>query len=168
MSGALKFKQCVGDENPKIIKQSKQSHFFLGSKTRFINWRSENTDMSFDTRSVSGRHTEAEREPINDQSEPVSSSRLKSPTVKPVTNRINVWNGDPTHWVMKCRSVACIWSGTPPSHRVTATAVLDHPPTLYTGGSDGSLIWWNLHSTDSNSVISLALTTSMLSASLLN
>lgn len=51
---------------------------------------------------------------------------------------------------MKCRSVACIWSGTPPSHFVTATAVLDHPPTLYTGGSDGSIIWWNLSSTESN------------------
>ncbi|KAL5551984.1 hypothetical protein UlMin_002160 [Ulmus minor] len=51
---------------------------------------------------------------------------------------------------MKCRSVACIWSGTPPSHRVTATAVLDQPPTLYTGGSDGSIIWWNLSSDDSN------------------
>ncbi|PQQ16645.1 uncharacterized protein Pyn_26895 [Prunus yedoensis var. nudiflora] len=51
---------------------------------------------------------------------------------------------------MKCRSVACIWSGTPPSHRVTAAAALSHPPTLYTGGSDGSIIWWNLHSSDSN------------------
>ncbi|XP_062026165.1 uncharacterized protein LOC133742501 isoform X1 [Rosa rugosa] len=52
---------------------------------------------------------------------------------------------------MKCRSVACIWSATPPSHRVTAAAVLHHPPTLYTGGSDGSLIWWNLHSSHSTS-----------------
>ncbi|KAL6177315.1 hypothetical protein ACLB2K_048841 [Fragaria x ananassa] len=52
---------------------------------------------------------------------------------------------------MKCRSVACIWSATPPSHRVTAVAVLHHPPTLYTGGSDGSLIWWNLRSSDSTS-----------------
>ncbi|CAN6579041.1 unnamed protein product [Malus baccata var. baccata] len=54
---------------------------------------------------------------------------------------------------MKCRSVACIWSGTPPSHRVTAAAALNQPPTLYTGGSDGSIIWWNLRSTDSNSEI---------------
>ncbi|PON39898.1 Regulatory associated protein of TOR [Parasponia andersonii] len=53
---------------------------------------------------------------------------------------------------MKCRSVACIWPDTVPSHRVTATAVLNHPPTLYTGGSDGSIIWWNLSSSnDSNS-----------------
>ncbi|KAG2677173.1 hypothetical protein I3760_12G086400 [Carya illinoinensis] len=51
---------------------------------------------------------------------------------------------------MKCRSVACIWSGAHPSHRVTATAVLKQPPTLYTGGSDGSIIWWNLSSTGSN------------------
>lgn len=50
---------------------------------------------------------------------------------------------------MKCRSVACIWSGTPPVQRVTATASLSHPPTLYTGGSDGSIFWWNL--SDSNS-----------------
>ncbi|KAJ8764831.1 hypothetical protein K2173_010296 [Erythroxylum novogranatense] len=54
---------------------------------------------------------------------------------------------------MKCRSVACIWSGTPPSHRVTATAALNHPPTLYTGGSDGSIFWWNLSSFDSNTEI---------------
>ncbi|XP_022978735.1 uncharacterized protein LOC111478602 isoform X1 [Cucurbita maxima] len=54
---------------------------------------------------------------------------------------------------MKCRSVACIWTGTPLSHRVTATAVLNHPPTLYTGGSDGSIIWWNLSLSDSSSEI---------------
>ncbi|VFQ68018.1 unnamed protein product [Cuscuta campestris] len=47
---------------------------------------------------------------------------------------------------MKCRSVACIWSGSPPAHKVTAVAVLNHPSTLYTGGSDGSIIWWNLYS----------------------
>ncbi|XP_062074431.1 uncharacterized protein LOC133778502 [Humulus lupulus] len=51
---------------------------------------------------------------------------------------------------MRCRSVACIWSDTVPSHQVTATAVLNHPPTLYTGGSDGSIIWWSLSSDDSN------------------
>ncbi|KAK6158274.1 hypothetical protein DH2020_005588 [Rehmannia glutinosa] len=45
---------------------------------------------------------------------------------------------------MKCKSLACIWSGSPPVHRVTAVAVLHEPPTLYTGGSDGSIIWWNL------------------------
>nr|GMC98162.1 WD repeat-containing protein 7 [Ipomoea batatas] len=47
---------------------------------------------------------------------------------------------------MKCRSIACIWSGSPPAHKVTAVAVLNRPPTLYTGGSDGSIIWWNLYS----------------------
>jgi hypothetical protein len=57
---------------------------------------------------------------------------------------------------MKCRSVACIWSGTPPSHRVTATAVLNQPPTLYTGGSDGSIVWWSLFSADPNPVLQLA------------
>ncbi|KAK4262814.1 hypothetical protein QN277_028322 [Acacia crassicarpa] len=45
---------------------------------------------------------------------------------------------------MKCRSVACIWSGTPPSHRVTAVASFGQPPSFYTGGSDGSIIWWAL------------------------
>ncbi|GFP88939.1 WD repeat-containing protein 7 [Phtheirospermum japonicum] len=45
---------------------------------------------------------------------------------------------------MKCRSLACIWSGSPPAHRVTAVAALHEPPTLYTGGSDGSIICWNL------------------------
>ncbi|KAL3498909.1 hypothetical protein ACH5RR_041641 [Cinchona calisaya] len=50
---------------------------------------------------------------------------------------------------MKCRSVACIWSSSPPPHKVTATAVLSHPPTLYTGGSNGSIIWWNLPSASS-------------------
>ncbi|XP_031386735.1 uncharacterized protein LOC116200150 [Punica granatum] len=51
---------------------------------------------------------------------------------------------------MKCRSVACVWSGTPPSlHRVAAAAVLAHPPTLYTGGADGSIFWWNISGTDS-------------------
>ncbi|KAG6409309.1 hypothetical protein SASPL_127346 [Salvia splendens] len=47
---------------------------------------------------------------------------------------------------MKCKSVACIWSGSPPVHQVTAVAALHDPPTLYTGGSDGSIIWWNLNS----------------------
>ncbi|KAK9145983.1 hypothetical protein Sjap_005886 [Stephania japonica] len=43
---------------------------------------------------------------------------------------------------MKCETVACVWSDAPPLHRVVATAVLNQPPTLYTGGSDGSIIWW--------------------------
>ncbi|XP_024440013.2 uncharacterized protein LOC7472741 isoform X3 [Populus trichocarpa] len=54
---------------------------------------------------------------------------------------------------MKCRSVACIWPDTPPSHKVTASASLNHPPTLYTGGSDGSILCWNLSSSDSNTEI---------------
>ncbi|CAE6132749.1 unnamed protein product [Arabidopsis arenosa] len=55
---------------------------------------------------------------------------------------------------MKCRSVACLWSGAPPSHRVTATASITNPPTLYTGGSDGSIIWWNISSSsESNSEV---------------
>ncbi|KAJ8646225.1 hypothetical protein MRB53_007973 [Persea americana] len=46
---------------------------------------------------------------------------------------------------MRCQSVACLWwRGAPPLHRVTASAALNQPPTLYTGGSDGSIIWWNL------------------------
>ncbi|KAG7615578.1 putative transcription factor WD40-like family [Arabidopsis thaliana] len=57
---------------------------------------------------------------------------------------------------MKCRSVACLWSRAPPSHRVTATASLTNPPTLYTGGSDGSIIWWSISSSsESNSVTRL-------------
>ncbi|KAK7369730.1 hypothetical protein VNO80_11773 [Phaseolus coccineus] len=52
---------------------------------------------------------------------------------------------------MKCRSVACIWSGTPFPHRVTAVAALTEPPTptFYTAGSDGSIIWWTLSSSTS-------------------
>ncbi|PIA34273.1 hypothetical protein AQUCO_03800098v1 [Aquilegia coerulea] len=51
---------------------------------------------------------------------------------------------------MKCEAIACIWSGAPPLHEITATAVLNEPPTLYTGGSDGSIIWWNLSTSYSN------------------
>ncbi|EPS66164.1 hypothetical protein M569_08611 [Genlisea aurea] len=47
---------------------------------------------------------------------------------------------------MKCKSLACIWSPSPPLHRVTAAAVLHQPPTLYTGGSDGSITCWNFDS----------------------
>lgn len=54
---------------------------------------------------------------------------------------------------MKCRSVACIWSGTPFPHRVTAVAALTEPPTptFYTAGSDGSVIWWTLSHSNSTS-----------------
>ncbi|KAJ4835494.1 hypothetical protein Tsubulata_015486 [Turnera subulata] len=58
---------------------------------------------------------------------------------------------------MKCRSVACIWSDTPPSHRVTAIAAINHPPTLYTGGSDGSIFWWNLSESNSEIVKPVAM-----------
>ncbi|KAL1195420.1 hypothetical protein V5N11_005302 [Cardamine amara subsp. amara] len=54
---------------------------------------------------------------------------------------------------MKCRSVACLWSRAPPSHQVTAAAALTNPPTLYTGGSDGSIIWWSISSSESNSEV---------------
>ncbi|KAK4787078.1 hypothetical protein SAY86_010911 [Trapa natans] len=51
---------------------------------------------------------------------------------------------------MKCRSIACIWSETRPYlHRVAAVAVLASPPTLYTGGVDGSIFWWNLSGSES-------------------
>ncbi|CAJ1937362.1 unnamed protein product [Sphenostylis stenocarpa] len=52
---------------------------------------------------------------------------------------------------MKCRSVACIWSGTPFPHRVTAVATLAEPrtSTFYTAGSDGSVVWWTLSSSTS-------------------
>lgn len=51
---------------------------------------------------------------------------------------------------MKFRSIACIWSDCPPPHEVTATAVLDNPATLYTGGSDGTIVCWNIISSASN------------------
>lgn len=60
---------------------------------------------------------------------------------------------------MKCRSVACIWSGTPFPHRVTAVAALTEPPTptFYTAGSDGSIIWWTISSSPSTPVFSFFL-----------
>lgn len=45
---------------------------------------------------------------------------------------------------MRCKSIVGIWPETPPSHRVTAVAVLNNPPTLYTGAADGSVVWWRL------------------------
>ncbi|KAF7828220.1 WD repeat-containing protein 7 [Senna tora] len=51
---------------------------------------------------------------------------------------------------MKCRSVACIWAGTPPPHRVTAVTAFSQPPIFYTGGSDGSIIWWAFSDNNSN------------------
>lgn len=45
---------------------------------------------------------------------------------------------------MRCKSIVGIWPETPPSHRVTAVAVLNNPPTLYTGAADGSVVWWHL------------------------
>ncbi|KAI8546278.1 hypothetical protein RHMOL_Rhmol07G0104800 [Rhododendron molle] len=54
---------------------------------------------------------------------------------------------------MKCRSVACVWSSSPPPHRVTAAVSLSQPPTLYTGGTDGSIVWWNISPTDANQEI---------------
>ncbi|KAG1335112.1 WD repeat-containing protein 7 [Cocos nucifera] len=45
---------------------------------------------------------------------------------------------------MKCPSVACLWPASPPPHRITAAAAVPDPPALYTGGFDGSIVWWNL------------------------
>lgn len=53
---------------------------------------------------------------------------------------------------MNCKSIACIWSDCPPPHIVTAAAVLDSPATLYTGGSDGTIVCWNISTTVSNTV----------------
>lgn len=36
-----------------------------------------------------------------------------------------------------------LWAA-PPLHQVVATAVLNDPPTVYTGGSDGAIVWWKL------------------------
>ncbi|GAB4857436.1 hypothetical protein Ancab_015345 [Ancistrocladus abbreviatus] len=54
---------------------------------------------------------------------------------------------------MKCRSIAGIWPAAPPIHRVTATAVLDQPPTVYTGATDGSIVWWTISDNDSKKEI---------------
>lgn len=49
---------------------------------------------------------------------------------------------------MKCESIVCLWNkSSPPFHKVTALATFSEPPTIYTGGSDGSIIWWNIEST---------------------
>lgn len=50
---------------------------------------------------------------------------------------------------MSCQSIACLWPSSPPSHLVTALIILSEPSTLYTGGSDGSIVWWNLSSPSS-------------------
>lgn len=43
-----------------------------------------------------------------------------------------------------------LWAA-PPLHQVVATAVLNDPPTVYTGGSDGAIVWWKLSSLPSSS-----------------
>ncbi|XP_039142802.1 uncharacterized protein LOC120280128 [Dioscorea cayenensis subsp. rotundata] len=50
---------------------------------------------------------------------------------------------------MKCPSIACLWPPSPPSHRVTATVAVGSPPALYTGASDGSIVWWLLSNSNS-------------------
>ncbi|KAK1322376.1 hypothetical protein QJS10_CPA03g00288 [Acorus calamus] len=46
---------------------------------------------------------------------------------------------------MRCESVVCVWShATPPLQRITAVASFSDPPSLFTGGSNGSIIWWKL------------------------
>ncbi|XP_057824164.2 uncharacterized protein LOC131036328 isoform X2 [Cryptomeria japonica] len=47
---------------------------------------------------------------------------------------------------MRCESVQALWASSPPLHHVVDTAVLNHPPSLYTGGSDGAIVWWKLSS----------------------
>ncbi|GMH22679.1 hypothetical protein Nepgr_024522 [Nepenthes gracilis] len=54
---------------------------------------------------------------------------------------------------MKCRSVVGIWPDAPPLHRVVATVVLNQPPSLYTGATDGSIVWWSFSGDDSNQEI---------------
>ncbi|XP_068644896.1 uncharacterized protein [Aristolochia californica] len=52
---------------------------------------------------------------------------------------------------MKCESLASLWSGVPPiCGRITTSAVLKEPPTLYTGGSDGSIISWRFSNDQSD------------------
>ncbi|KAF3780156.1 WD repeat-containing protein 7 [Nymphaea thermarum] len=53
---------------------------------------------------------------------------------------------------MKCDSVQCLWSPSPPSHNITATAVLEGSQSIYTGGSDGSIIWWRVYSSPASPV----------------
>ncbi|KAK8963542.1 hypothetical protein KSP40_PGU016421 [Platanthera guangdongensis] len=50
---------------------------------------------------------------------------------------------------MKCPAVACLWPPSPPSHRISAAAVLFHnPPCLFTGGADGAIVRWTLSGHD--------------------
>ncbi|KAG9445500.1 hypothetical protein H6P81_011628 [Aristolochia fimbriata] len=52
---------------------------------------------------------------------------------------------------MKCDSLACLWPDVPPIRgKITASAVLKEPSTLFTGGSDGSIISWRLSNNQSN------------------
>ncbi|CAN6485798.1 unnamed protein product [Victoria cruziana] len=53
---------------------------------------------------------------------------------------------------MKCDSVQCLWSASPPSHNITATAVLEGSQSIYTGGSDGNIIWWRVRSSPASAV----------------
>lgn len=47
-----------------------------------------------------------------------------------------------------------LWAA-PPLHKVVAIAVLDDPPTVYTGGSDGAIVWWKLSSPPSSSQLEI-------------
>ncbi|KZV15370.1 hypothetical protein F511_20355 [Dorcoceras hygrometricum] len=83
--------------------------------------------------------------PANQNSRPAGWMR-GAPAGQAFTDALNdrqLRTGTPIVDPMKCKSVACLWSGSPPLHRVTAVAALHEPPTLYTGGYDGSIIWWN-------------------------
>ncbi|KAJ0962927.1 hypothetical protein J5N97_028049 [Dioscorea zingiberensis] len=45
---------------------------------------------------------------------------------------------------MKCSSIACLWPPSPPTHQATVAVALGSPSAFYTGGADGSLVWWLL------------------------
>ncbi|PKA51273.1 hypothetical protein AXF42_Ash010713 [Apostasia shenzhenica] len=50
---------------------------------------------------------------------------------------------------MKCPAIACLWPDSPPSHRITAVAVISHrPPDLFSGGCDGAIVRWTISGRD--------------------
>eukprot|EP00250_Pteridium_aquilinum_P014398 c21963_g1_i1 orf=61-4728(+) len=47
---------------------------------------------------------------------------------------------------MRCHSVQAVWASTPPAHQVVAMVATHNPPSLWTGGSRGDIIFWKLSS----------------------
>ena len=45
---------------------------------------------------------------------------------------------------MRCHSVQALWASTPPAHQVMVMVALKNPPSLWTGGSRGDIIYWKL------------------------